>query len=116
MIWILTLVYYVVASLILWVGFLLYANMLLTFGRLGGVSRLVGGGITYMLFAVLLVMPLLIGLSINGWRAAFNSNAWFMIYFMASYFLSVLPGGFFFNKYYLQRLRYFGYFRKKQRF
>lgn len=114
MMFLLVLALFTATSLIFWAGFVLYASLLLIFGRLGNIARVIGGGATYLAFALLLVLPILIGLSINNWREAFNENFWFMFFFMACYILSILPGGIFFKKHYLQKLKTAGYFRERK--
>lgn len=114
MIWLLTLVYFISSSIVIWVGFLVYAKLLLYFGKLGYAGKYVGGTICYLLFACYIVSPLFYGLYIEAWRLAFNSNIMYMLFFMVCYLLSLVPGGLFFKKHYLRKLRTLGYFKARK--
>ncbi|MFV8382844.1 hypothetical protein ACNO5E_01955 [Vibrio parahaemolyticus] len=115
MIWAVTLTYFVVASVIHWGGFILYGKALSFMGESGTFAKYVGGVIVYMLFACVLVAPLFIApVFINGWREAFNSNVVYAVYFMVLFVLAALPGGLYFKKNFLSRLRRLGYFKKRQ--
>ncbi|BBK14977.1 MULTISPECIES: hypothetical protein [Gammaproteobacteria] len=115
MMWIVTAMYFVVVSGLLLVGFVVYGKTLFFLGRSGAFAKYVGGGIVYVLFACVLVAPLFIApVFINGWREAFNSNVVYAVYFMVLFVLAALPGGLYFKKNFLSRLRRLGYFKKRQ--
>lgn len=114
MIWPLTLVYFTFSSIVICVGFLVYAKLLLFFGKFGYIGKYVGGTMCYVLFACFLVSPLFYGLYIEAWRLAFNLNVVYMLFFMVCYLLSLVPGGLFFKKHYLQKLRALGYFKARK--
>lgn len=110
----LTLIYFTFSSIVIWVGFVVYAKPLLFFGKFGYIGKYVGGMICYVLFACFIVSPLFYGLYIEAWRLAFNSNVLCMLFFMICYLLSLVPGGLFFKKFYLRRLRALGYFKARK--
>ena len=114
MIWILTAVYFLVFSAVIWVGFCLYAKALMYLGCRGFIVRNIIGFIVYILFPCFLVIPLFIALSLDGWREAQNSNLYYMVYLGMCFVFSIIPGGLHFKNNYLSDLKSLGYFAKRQ--
>jgi hypothetical protein len=115
MIWILTAIYFLLCSSVLWLGFWLYGKALAYLGKSGVVIKNFGGFVVYVLFACLLVSPLFLALSsMAQWREAFNSNPVYMVYFMLLFLLAAVPGGLYFKKHYLSKLKELGYFAKRR--
>ena len=114
MIWLLTAVYFLVFSAVIWVGFWLYAKVLIYLGRRGSIAKNIIGFIVYILFACFLVLPLFMALSLDGWREAYNSNLLYMIYLGMCFVFSIIPGGRHFKNNYLSDLKRLGYFAKRQ--
>lgn len=115
MIWISTTIYFLVISIVLWAAFYAYGESLLYLGQFGSVVKTVSGGVVYILFSVLIVMPLLLAfIAVDEWRLEFQSNHLYMVFLLLMYAFSFLPGGLFFRKKYLERLRSLGYFSRRK--
>ncbi len=113
MIWLLTAVYFILCAAILWFGFYLYGRTLTYLGRLGIVTKILGGLVAYVVFACVLVAPMFIAFNfMEEWLAAFKTSPVYMIYFMFLFILSAVPGGVYFKNYYLVNLRKLGFFAK----
>jgi hypothetical protein len=101
-------------SIILWIGFLVYAKILFYVGTSGFIVKIFGGFCAYLLFAGLLVAPLFLGLSIVGeWRHYFNTNTPYATYFIFLFLASTVPGALYFKRHHLENLRKLGYFTEK---
>lgn len=114
MIWILTAIYFLVFSAVIWVGFWLFAKALMYLGCHGFVAKNTIGFIVYILFACFLVVPLFIALSLDSWREAQNSNLYYMVYLGVCFVFSIIPGGLHFKNNYLSDLKRLGYFAKRR--
>ena len=115
MIWTLTVIYFLLCSLVLLLGFWLYGKALTYFGKSGVVIKNMGGFVVYVLFSCVLVSPLLIVfIFIEQWLEKLNANTIYMIYFIFLYLLSAVPGGIYFKKYHFSELRKLGYFAKRR--
>lgn len=115
MIWILTAIYFLLCSAVLWLGFWLYGNALTHLGKAGSVTKNLGGFVVYVLFACVLVAPLFIAFSfMEDWRESFNLYPLYMIYFLLLFLLAAVPGGLYFKKHFLNRLKELGYFAKRR--
>ena len=115
MIWILTAIYFLLCSAVLWFGFWFYGKALAYLGKTGIVIRNLGGLFVYVLFACVLVAPLFIALNFIGqWREEFHSNPIYMIYVMLLFLFAAVPGGLYFKKHYLSELKELGYFAKRR--
>lgn len=112
MIFVMTAVYFSLWSIVIWLGFYLYAKTLLRLGN-SGWKKHIFGFLAYALLACLLVSPLLIAFSfIESWRAEFSSNYLYMVYFLICFLVTPLLGGFYFRSNYLGALKSLGYFSK----
>jgi hypothetical protein len=115
MLWILTAVYFLLYSMVIWLGFVLYAKSLLYLGKAGKIAKNLVGFFVYVLFACFLVSPLFIAFSfVESWRVEFNSNQAYMIYFLLCFLSAPIPGGFYFKRRYLNNLKALGYFAKRR--
>ena len=115
MIWILTAGFFLAFSMVIWVGFWLYANALIYLGCRGFIAKNIISFIVYILFACFLVTPLFIALSLDSWREAQNSNLYYMLYLGMCFIFSIIPGGLHFKNNYLNILRNLGYFTKRNK-
>ena len=114
MLWLGTAVGFGAYSAVIWVAFWLYAITLLKLPALGRFAKYILGMIIYLLFIFIIVSPILIGfIWIESLKDKFNSSAIFMVYVLICYLGSVVPGGLYFKKNYLNRLRMQGYFTKR---
>lgn len=112
-IWTHTAAYFAAFSVVHWLGFWLYARALLSLGRNGGLAKSLFSFIVYLLFAALLVSPLFIAFSsMETWRLAFNEDSRYTAYFLIGFLIAPLPGGLYFRRHYLHRLRNLGYFKQ----
>ncbi|EPF80053.1 hypothetical protein F957_02434 [Acinetobacter gyllenbergii CIP 110306 = MTCC 11365] len=68
------------------------------------VSDLIGI-IVYILMIPFFAAPLIIGSEINGYRELISKNNYYFIFNLVFFALSLLPGIFIFNKYYLKQAK-----------
>lgn len=114
MIWIFTVIYFVFCSMLFWLGFWFYGQALIYLGKRGFIVKNLGGIFVYMFFSSVLVAPLFVALGfIELWRIEFRSNLNYMIYFLFLFGLATAPGGIYFKKCYLGRLKKLGYFTSR---
>lgn len=72
------------------------------------------GMFVYLVFACLLLCPLVIGLVLKEtWRLVINSQPLLAVAYLVLYVLSVLPGALRFRKTHLDSLRALGYFKSR---
>ncbi|MGI2030482.1 hypothetical protein [Endozoicomonas acroporae] len=113
--WILTAIYFLAFSAVIWAGFWLYAKALMYLGRRGFIAKNIVGLVVYIAFACLLVSPMFMAFSlIEAWSLAFNTDKYYMFYFLFCFLLAVVPGGIYFKNNYLNDLKSLGYFAKRQ--
>ena len=111
MIWINTTIYYCASGAVMWIGFWLYARLLMNVGKATRPTKYILAILIYLFFACLLVSPLLIALRLfPDWQEEVRNNNYYMIYFLGCYVLSLLPGGIHFKKHHLSSLKDHGFF------
>ena len=114
MIWIETLVFYLINVPIVWMGFELYARALKAFGRSNIFLKTFFTFLIYVVFSVFIISPILIGLGLfSEWGIAFREDKIYMFFFLLLYIFSLIPGFINFKKTHLGFLRRFGYFNGK---
>ncbi|MDO6583431.1 hypothetical protein Q4491_19000 [Photobacterium sp. 2_MG-2023] len=115
MMWLLTAIYFLLYSFVLWGGFIIYGKSLLYLGKSGGGLKFFGGFIIYAVFSCVLVSPLFLALTmIDDWRESFKLNPIYTIYFFVLFLLASVPGGIYFKKHYLSDLKKLGYFAQRR--
>lgn len=113
MLWLKTAAYFGVYSGFLCLGFYMYAKILLKLSEGGWVAKNVVGMMAYIIFACFLVAPIFSISYFTNWQNEIQNNSFYAVYFLICYLFSVFPGGFYFKKYYLSKLKERGYFAKK---
>lgn len=115
MIWITTFLFFFINIPVVWIGFSIYARTLKAVGAANSIIKYPSSILIYLLFSVFIISPILIGLSyFPDWNIAFNENIGYMIFFLACYVISVLPGFLHFKKTYLESLQQLGYFKENR--
>lgn len=112
MIWISTAVYFLVCSIILIWGFVLYGRCLMFFGKCSFSLRNMGGLFVYVIFSLILTSPIFLSsMFIDNVIEKINLNTNYMIYYISLFLISEVPGWLYFKKYYLNDLKKLGYFK-----
>jgi len=95
----------------MFVGFVIYGNVLLAVGKFGDKIKYFIANLVYLLFAVLIVSPFAIFAFMEDWRLAFNNDNAYMVFFLLCYVFCLIPGGIFFKKKYIKNLQAIGFFK-----
>jgi len=106
--------YFAICSILLLVGFSVYARALLLAAYFREPLKFILSTLIYFIFACFGVAPVGVALKyIEPWNMAFNADVGYALFFMTCYLLAATPGWLHFRKEYMAELRAAGYFNNR---
>lgn len=113
MIWLITLLFFMISMALTWLAFILYARSFRAIGHANDFLKHIASLLIYSLFAAFIVTPLILGLMLlPDVNQSFSEESVFMVFYLSCYILSLLPGLFYFKHVHLKSLRELGFFNK----